>query len=178
MTQTTSAARGLAAGAALLCLALSGAAGASFDMFLKVDGIKGESADSRHRDEIDVLSWSWGVAAREEARAGKRGCVQGLTFTKQVDRATPPLVQAAALGTQIPRATLAMRKAGEGQADFYVVELTQVLVSSLQQAASGAQDRLVEEVALQAGSIAVSYRRQNPDGSLSAPVTASVSGGC
>jgi type VI secretion system secreted protein Hcp len=33
---------------------------AAFDYFLKIDGIPGESTDSKHKDEIDVLSWSWG----------------------------------------------------------------------------------------------------------------------
>ena len=32
------------------------------DMFLKLDGIKGESLDATHKDEIDVLAWSWGLS--------------------------------------------------------------------------------------------------------------------
>ena len=32
------------------------------DMFLKLTGVKGESVDDKHRDEIDVLSWSWGLS--------------------------------------------------------------------------------------------------------------------
>ena len=32
------------------------------DMFLDMDGIKGESIDSKHKDTIDVLSWSWGMS--------------------------------------------------------------------------------------------------------------------
>jgi len=166
--------------AACLCLAGAGSAMAAVDMFLKVDGIKGESVDKNHKDEIDVISWSWGVAAREEARAGKRGCVQPIAFTKLVDRATPALVGAAALGTQIPRAVFTVRKpslAGSGL-EFLTLELNQVLVTAVQQAASNGQDQFVEQVTLKADSILVSYRSQNPDGSAGAPVTASVSGGC
>ena len=33
---------------------------AAVDYFIKFDGIKGESADAKHKDEIDVESWSWG----------------------------------------------------------------------------------------------------------------------
>ena len=30
------------------------------DYFLKVDGVEGEAPDSKHKNEIDVQSWSWG----------------------------------------------------------------------------------------------------------------------
>src|SRR5438105_13300752 len=36
------------------------------DIFLKVDGIKGEATDVDHKDEIEVVSWSY-------ARSDKRG---------------------------------------------------------------------------------------------------------
>ena len=31
------------------------------DIFAKIGDIKGESADSKHKGEIDILSFSWGV---------------------------------------------------------------------------------------------------------------------
>jgi type VI secretion system secreted protein Hcp len=166
--------------AACLCLAGAGSALAAIDMFLKVDGIKGESTDKAHRDEIDVISWSWGVSAREEARAGKRGCVQGVSLTKLVDRATPPLVGAAALGTLVPRAVLTVRRPVGTSAglEFLTLELNQVLVTAVQEAGSNGQDQFVEQVTLKADSMLVTYRSQNTDGSAGAPVTASVSGGC
>ena len=34
---------------------------ASTDFFLKIDGIPGESADGKHKEEIDLESWSWGA---------------------------------------------------------------------------------------------------------------------
>ncbi|MPZ51099.1 MAG: hypothetical protein GEU75_17675 [Dehalococcoidia bacterium] len=36
------------------------------DYFLKVDGIEGESVDDKHPNEIDVLSWNWGVNRPED----------------------------------------------------------------------------------------------------------------
>lgn len=32
------------------------------DYFLKLDGIEGESADSNHKNEIQLMSWSWGAS--------------------------------------------------------------------------------------------------------------------
>ncbi len=160
------------------CILLAaGSAQAAIDAFLKIDGIKGESTDARHKDEIDVLSWSWGVSPKEEGKVGKRGCVQDLAITKYVDRATPALFAAAAMGTQVASAVLAMRKAGEGQQEFLTYTLNQVYVTSVQQSGSGG-GALLEQVSLRASSIVVSYRPQNADGSLGAPVTTSVSGSC
>ena len=34
------------------------------DIFAKIGDIKGESLDSKHKDEVEVLSWSWGVSAK------------------------------------------------------------------------------------------------------------------
>ena len=41
---------------------------ATTDYFIKFDGIKGESADAKHKDEIDIESWSWG-----ETHPGRAG---------------------------------------------------------------------------------------------------------
>ena len=64
------------------------------DMFIKIDGIKGESADDKHKEEIDVLSWSWGMSQSGSAHmgggagAGKVN-VNDLSFTKYIDVAGP-----------------------------------------------------------------------------------------
>ena len=37
------------------------------DIFLKLGDIKGESTDDKHKNEIEVLSFSWGIANTEQA---------------------------------------------------------------------------------------------------------------
>jgi len=67
------------------------------DMFIKIDGIKGESADDKHKEEIDVLSWSWGMSQSGSAHmgggagAGKVN-VNDLSFTKYIDVASVSVV--------------------------------------------------------------------------------------
>src|SRR5207248_5111445 len=34
----------------------------AMDMFIKIGELKGESRDKTHKDEIDVLAWSWGIS--------------------------------------------------------------------------------------------------------------------
>ena len=43
---------------------------AHVDYFLKIDGIDGESSDHKHKSEIEVLSWSWGMQTRRDVVSG------------------------------------------------------------------------------------------------------------
>ena len=45
------------------------------DIFAKLGDIKGESLDAKHKDEIEVLSFSWGVTntVTPGAAAGRWG---------------------------------------------------------------------------------------------------------
>ena len=45
----------------------------AFDSFLKLDGIKGESVDSKHKDELEILSFSFGANNTGGGRAGGGG---------------------------------------------------------------------------------------------------------
>ena len=43
------------------------------DYFLKVEGIPGERLDAKHKDEIDVLGFNWGVSQEGGTRTGSGG---------------------------------------------------------------------------------------------------------
>jgi type VI secretion system secreted protein Hcp len=43
------------------------------DMFIKIDGIAGESQDEVHRGEIDVASWHWKMAQQSSIMSGSGG---------------------------------------------------------------------------------------------------------
>src|SRR5688572_23287997 len=106
------------------------------DMFIKIDGIKGESHDTKHKDEIDLLSWSWGAVqagAHAAGGGGGTGKVQfhDLTFQHHVDKASPNLLLACAEGRHIKEATLVTRKAGKDQQEYYTVKLSDLLISSV-----------------------------------------------
>jgi type VI secretion system secreted protein Hcp len=77
------------------------------DTFLKIGDIKGESADAKHKDEIEVLSISWGVSnASSMSHGGGTGkaSFEELSFVHYVDRASPVLWQACANGAHIKEA--------------------------------------------------------------------------
>lgn len=133
--------------------------------FLRLEGIRGESQDALHRDEIDVLSWSWGLehpGAMHVGGAGSAGAVpQALTILKKVDRATVELIQACASGSSISEALLTVGY--EGQAEFFRIRMWDVMVASVSTADSSA-DFISESISLRFAKVQVEYDSQSPYG--------------
>jgi type VI secretion system secreted protein Hcp len=108
---------------------------ALFDAFLKLDGIKGESADHKHKDEIDIESFSWGMSQTGVSATGGGGGagrvkVHDISFTKRTDVSSPLLFLNCASGAHIKEANFVVRKAGGEQLEYLKIKLTDVLVSS------------------------------------------------
>jgi type VI secretion system secreted protein Hcp len=163
--------------AAALVLAAPAVSNAAVDVFLKIDGIKGESRDDRHKDEIVIESWSFGAKAETAtgAGAGQRAgktCLSEIVIVKPVDKASPQLLQATMTGQRINEATLAVRKAGEKPLDYLVIKLKEVLVTSVSQSGSG--DGVVEAVSLDFGTVEMSYMPEDPKGGAGPAVKTTV----
>jgi type VI secretion system secreted protein Hcp len=144
------------------------------DYFLKLDGIKGESKDSKHRDEIDVQSWAFGLSqpatlATGGASTGKAQ-FQDLSFTKLTDQSSPVLFLKCANGAHIKDAVLTARKSGESQFEFLEIKLNDVLVSAYQTSASS--ELPTESISLNFAQIVYTYIPQNEDGSAAPAVRA------
>ena len=143
---------------------------AAFDYFLRVDGIQGESADSKHKGEIEVLSWSWGEtqATGSSGSGGGAGRVEmsDLTVVARVSKASPQLLLACASGKHFKSAVLTGRKAGKGQAEFLTFSLSDILVSSYQTGGSASVEPPMDSVSLNFAKIQVEYKEQKADGSL------------
>ncbi|MDX6401010.1 MAG: type secretion system secreted protein Hcp [Gaiellaceae bacterium] len=143
------------------------------DIFAKLGDIKGESLDDKHKDEIEVLSWSWGVSnaitlAGTGAGQGKAH-FHDLSFTHKIDKASPVLMQACATGVHLKEATITHRKAGKGQQEFFVIKMNDVLITALTDADSS-DGPSSETVSLVFAKIDVEYRPQKADGSLDAGI--------
>jgi type VI secretion system secreted protein Hcp len=148
----------------------------AIDEFLKIDGVPGESLDDRHKGEIDVLAWSFGASNSSAVGSAAGGGaakvhVQDLSVTKYVDRSSPTLMLACCTGKHIPKATLTLRKAGSRPVEFLVLELTDVLVSSVSTGGSGGEDRLTENITLAFAKFKYSYIPQKADGSADTAVS-------
>ena len=142
------------------------------DIFAKIGDIKGESIDDKHKDEIEILSWSWGItnavtrAAVTGAGAGKAS-FHDLSFTHKIDKASPVLMKSCATGQHIKEATITLRKAGKGQQEFLIIKMNDVLITAVSDA-DGAEAGPIESVSLAFAKVDVEYRPQKSDGSLDA----------
>jgi type VI secretion system secreted protein Hcp len=135
-------------------------------MFLNVPQIKGESLDNSHKNEIDVLAWSWGLSSGSPGKQVRSGaCVQGLSVTHFADAATPGLMMAVTMGQVLGPVTLTVRKAGAYQLEYITIVMQDAMVTSVSNGGSGGEDRLTENFTLDFSSAVFTYTKQNPDGS-------------
>jgi type VI secretion system secreted protein Hcp len=144
----------------------------AFDMFLKIDGIDGESADDKHRGEIEIQSFSWGLTkpppgvTATGATSGKVS-VQDFHFVTGTGIQSPPLLVATATGKQFGKAALTVRKSGAEQSDFLKMNLEQVVVSSYQTGGHDAGEAgPTDQFSLNFARIRMSVAQQNADGTL------------
>ena len=143
------------------------------DIFAKIGDIKGESLDSKHKDEVEVLSWSWGVTRAGSPNSGTgagtgKASFHDFVITHHVDKASPVLLRACATGEHIKEATITVRKAGKGQQEFLIVKMTDVVISGVTQ--GGSDDNNAETVSLVFAKVDYQYKPQKADGSLDAGV--------
>lgn len=153
---------------------------AAVDAFLKLDGIDGESTDDKHKNEIVVDAWSFGVTQRVSATGQQttaRPCVSDIVVTKGVDKASPILFMHAATGKHIPTATITVRKAGERPLEYLVVTMQDVIVTSINSTSSGG-DSPGESLSLNFQTIGITYTPQAADGSVLPAVQSTSKGGC
>lgn len=139
------------------------------DMFIKIKDVKGESQDDKHKDEIDVLAWSWGMSNSGSTHmgggsgAGKVN-VQDLSFTKYIDKSSPDLMKACCNGKHFGDAVLVCRKAGEKPVEYLTITMTDLIITSVSTGGSGGEDRLTENVTLNFGEVKVKYIEQTAKG--------------
>lgn len=151
---------------------------AAVDYFLKIDGIPGESQDHKHKDEIQLESFSWGASQGGGFSYGGGGGagkvqMQDFHFVMKINKATPKLFLACANGEHIKSAVLTCRKAGKEQQEFLVVKLSDVLVSSYQSGGSGGADVVpMEQISFNFSKVEFEYKEQKADGTLAGGIKA------
>jgi type VI secretion system secreted protein Hcp len=143
-------------------------------MFLSVKGashgvINGESADDKHKGEIEVLGWSWGIQGKPALAGGGasgKASIRELKVLKHVDKASTALMGAVRTNELIKEAVLTLRKSGKGALEFLKITMEQGRIVSLEidagDAAGGAE--LIERITISFSKLTVEYTPQGPDG--------------
>ena len=146
------------------------------DMFLNINGVKGEAEDAKennpnHSNEIDVLSWSWGMGNNGSAGAGSKKVdgkvnVQEIEVTKYVDTASPKLMLGCCNGTIYDTALLTVRKPG---LEYLKIKMDNVFISAISTGGCG-EDSLTETVSLNFLKVNLLYYPQTDKGAAGTPV--------
>ncbi len=139
------------------------------DYFLKLDGIDGESADEKHKSEIQIMSWSWG-ASQVSSVSGTGGSGAGkadlsdfsiMTF---FDKSTPKLFKSICAGTHIKTGTMSAIKSGADGKPYLKVDFKELFVSSLQ--ISGSSEIPTVSLSFSYNEIKIDYSTQNEQGNV------------
>jgi type VI secretion system secreted protein Hcp len=142
------------------------------DIFAKLGDIKGESIDDKHKDEIEVLSYSWGLtnsgSISSQGLAAGKTVFKDLSMVHHIDVASPSLLKACATGIHLKDATITQRKSGKGQQEFLVIKMNDVIITSVTHGDD--PNHSSEVVSLTFSKVDLEYKPQKPDGSLDAGI--------
>jgi type VI secretion system secreted protein Hcp len=105
------------------------------DMFIKIDGIDGGSVSHKHKGEIELLSFSWGLTNSTTSTGGGGGAgkptVSDFSIIKQMDQTSPHLFEKCCQGERISDVLVTLVNKEKGQ-EFYKIKLTDCIISSYQ----------------------------------------------
>lgn len=162
----------------LLSALFSAPSYAQLDIFLRLEGIQGESADEEHLNEIDVLGWGWQLSNPGTTHTGGGGGaavseIGDISIIKNSDLASPALYLAVMQGQRIPEAVLTLRRADQQSGRGYpylVITMTDVMVTSGRPGGSAGDTTPVEQITLNFARVRIEYYPQKPDGTAGPPV--------
>ena len=144
------------------------------DAYMHIEGIRGESADSKHQGWIKISDVQFGVAQPGSATAStggghtaERAELSDIVFSKAADMASPMLFQTCAMGKTIPKVKLELMRAdGNGEPiKYYEIELENVLIAQVRPT-QNISDILHETVGLKYSKIKCKYTQQKIGGGI------------
>ena len=147
----------------------------SVDMFLDLDGVKGESVDKAHKGKIDILAWQWGLSNTGTFHHGSGGgagkaSFNDITITKYIDAASPNIMLFCANGKHFAKGKIIVRKAGGDSAlEYLTIDFDHVLVTSYATGAGSGMERLTESLSLNFAKVKLEYTTQSEKGGKGTP---------
>lgn len=149
------------------------------DMFLKIEGIEGESMDATHKNEIEVLEWSWESRQHSNMHSGSGGgagkaTVEDFVFSHYVDKSSPNLLNFCLSGKHIKNINFVIRKAGGDPLEYLTISFSDAIITRVFLSGNASNDtRPVENVMFSFTKFTQDYVTQNAEGNKSGIVSAS-----
>jgi type VI secretion system secreted protein Hcp len=156
---------------------------AAVDYFLKLDGIEGESQDSKHSKEVEIIKFHFkghqaGTTGSATSGGGKgRVKLDDLIIWKKVDKSSPKAFLRCCSGEPVKKVVLTGRKAGKDQQDYFTITMTDCVISLFEYGQPPSEDgallpavqddwEALERIGFNYATIDYSYKEQKADGTL------------
>jgi len=145
----------------------------STDLFLKIDGITGESQDNNHKGWINIDSFTWGASQPGNMSVGGGGGAgkvqyRDLSVQALIDKATPAIMRYVSIGKHLSRVELSICKAGGKQIEYCRITLVDVLITSVIFNGTTNRDTIGLSYQFQASKVKTQYWEQSASGSKGA----------
>lgn len=145
----------------------------AIDMYLKVQGVTGESKDSNHTGWIDALSFNWGAEQPGNMSVGGGGGAGKVNFhdlsvQTMIDKGTPAVLKFCASGKHVDKVELSVCKAGGSQIEYSRIVLEDVLVTKTSFTGVGMTDNVLVTYYFQASKLNLHYWEQSGQGTKGA----------
>lgn len=139
------------------------------DMYMKIEGVNGESKDAQHKEWTDIKSFSWGATQPGSMSTGGGGGTGKASFNDlyvecRIDRAAPAVLKHCATGKHLGKVELSVCKAGGEQVEYSRITLEDVLVTSVQYTGNQDSDAMMVGYAFQAAKVKQQYWEQTDKG--------------
>ena len=139
------------------------------DMYMKIEGVNGESKDAQHKDWTDIQSFSWGATQPGSMSTGGGGGTGKASFNDlyvvcRIDHAAPAVLKHCASGKHLGKVELSVCKAGGEQVEYSRITLEDVLVTSVQYSGDQDGDAMMVSYAFQAAKVKQQYWEQTDKG--------------
>ena len=141
----------------------------ALDIFMRIDGITGESKDAHHKNWIDVHNFTWGASQPNTLTTGGGGGAgkvnfQDLKVTAAIDKAAPTILKHSAIGRHIPKLEISVCKAAGEQIEYSRITLDDVMVTGVEFDGSQNNEVLWVTYSFQAVKIKTQYWEQTERG--------------
>ena len=142
------------------------------DMFIKFDGVNGESTDDTHKQECELFSFSFGASnaanitsATTGAAAAGRVSIQDFSISKRIDDASSTIFNKMAVGDHFATATVTIRKpSGQAPLEFLIYKFSECYITSYSISGSDGGGNPIESVSFASKKVTFQYTSQEESG--------------
>jgi type VI secretion system secreted protein Hcp len=143
----------------------------SADLFLKIEGVEGDSADEFHKKEIEIDHWNVGATVtRVPGKHAVEKVVHNISVAMRNGKTTPILLQACASGRKFSSAIITGRKAGGKQEEYVKIKMEEVIIANVNLHAASGDSAPVADMVLNFTKIEWEVKTQDDRGLTGMPV--------